>query len=106
MKLKEREEVTCLNEVFLLGRYYLAVGTAIFPSEDEMDEFTHGGTTITAKEGRVLLIEPKSNESEANWEIELKASMDTVGPVHDVKVIHGFLAVAAGSKVCYHHSPK
>ena len=97
MSLMEREEVTCLNRVSMYGRNYLAVGTAVFPSDGEMDEFTHGGSSVTAKEGHLLLIDPR--QSADGWEIAVIVKVDTVGPVYDVKVIHGFLAAAAGSRV-------
>lgn len=98
MPLEVREEVSCISEVLLLGKKYVAVGTAIV-AEDEGDEFTHGNT-INAKAGRIHLIEPRKTGDA--WQMTVKTTFETIGPVHDVKVIHGFLAVAAGSKVSIH----
>jgi len=95
MPLDTREQVTSLSPVFLNGRHYVAVGTSLF-SEDENDEYSHGAGMIYAREGRLHLIEPKK---EGSWQIGVKTTVETVGAVHDVTVIHGFLAVAAGSKV-------
>lgn len=96
MDLAEREEVTALSAVFLNGRQYIAVGTAIFPKDDDMDEFTHTDTALTAREGHVLVVEPRKD---GEWEIAVIVKADTVGAVHDVKAIHGFLAIASGSRV-------
>lgn len=93
--LDEREEVSCLSEAFLLGKRYVVVGTAII-DEDEGDEFTHG-SLVNAKAGRIRLIEIR-RVGDA-WQNAIKVSYDTVGPVHDIKIIHGFVAAAAGSKV-------
>lgn len=97
MDLAEREEVTALSAVFLNGRQYIAVGTAIFPKDDDMDEFTHTDTALTAREGHVLIVEPRKDGD--GWEIAVIVKADTVGAVHDVKAIHGFLAIASGSRV-------
>ncbi len=100
LHLEAREEVTCLNDVFLLGRHYIAVGTAIFPSDEEFDQFAYaGGSAVASKEGRLLLIEPVRNDSADRWDIKISRTLRTAGPVHDAKVIHGFLAVASTSKV-------
>jgi DNA damage-binding protein 1 len=95
MPLDTREQVTSLSPVFLNGRNYVAVGTSLF-SEDENDEYSHGAGMIYAREGRLHLIEPRRD---GGWQIGVKTTVETVGAVHDVTTIHGFLAVAAGNKV-------
>ncbi|ORY34709.1 CPSF A subunit region-domain-containing protein [Naematelia encephala] len=99
-KMQEREEVTCVQPVFLNGRHYIAVGTAIFPSDDDFDEAVYVGSSamVNSREGRVLLIEPKLRADE-EWDVRALATIKTVGPVHDIEVIHGFLVIAAASKV-------
>jgi DNA damage-binding protein 1 len=93
MPLLGREVVTCLQPVMLLGRLYLAAGTAIFSSDaDFEDAVLDNEYRVTAKEGRVLVVEPDK-------EMSVVTTLKTVGPVHDLKVIHGFLAVAAASRV-------
>lgn len=100
LHLQEREEVTCLNSVFLLGRHYIAVGTAIFPPDADFDEFAYaGGSAVTSKEGRLLLIEPIPNVSADRWDVKIVTSLKLAGPVHDSKVIQGFLALAYASNV-------
>jgi len=96
MPLDSREQVTSLNSVFLLGRQYLSVGTALF-SDDETDEYSHGAGMIYAKEGKLYLVEVR--RAGKDWEIAVKTSIETRGAVHDTAVIHGFLAVASASKV-------
>ncbi|WVF68077.1 hypothetical protein IAT40_002840 [Kwoniella sp. CBS 6097] len=101
MPLKEREEVTALASVFLLGRPYLAVGTAVLPAD--LDEILDDEESlVNVKEGRLLLVDvnvrrdaPEGPTADVNVVVESK----TIGPVYDVAMIHGFLAVAAGSKV-------
>nr|WVH01967.1 DNA damage-binding protein 1 [Naematelia aurantialba] len=102
-KMQEREEVTCVQPVFLNGRHYIAVGTAIFPSDDEFDEAVYVGPSalVNAKAGRVLLVEPKLL-ADNEWDMRIHIPIRTVGAVHDLAVIHGFLAVAAASKVTLH----
>lgn len=95
MPLDAREQVTSLTPVFLNGRHYVAVGTSLF-SEDENDEYSHGVEMLYAREGRLRLVEPTKDRA---WQIVVKTTLETVGAVHDVTVIHGFLAVAAGSRV-------
>lgn len=100
LHLEGREEVTSLNNCFLLGRHYISVGTAIFPSDEDFEEFTYaGGSAVASKEGRLLLIEPVHNDAADRLDIKIVTQLRTSGPVHDTKVIHGFLAVAFGSSV-------
>ncbi|KAK4684331.1 hypothetical protein P7C73_g5851, partial [Tremellales sp. Uapishka_1] len=102
LELQEREEVTCANLVFLLGRSYLAVGTALFPTDDEFDDANYGDGVAAANSGRLLLLDSNYDDASDTWTIETTAIIKTVGPVHDAKVIHGFLAVASASKVAIH----
>ena len=99
MTLPIREEVTCLADVMLVGRRYIAVGTAIHSAEDE-DDFDE--THARAKEGRVLLISPDFDQPPARWTINTECEIKTVGAVRDITTIHGFLAIAAASKVSIH----
>ena len=99
MTLPVREEVTCLADVMLLGRRYIAVGTAVHSGDDE-DDFDD--THARAKEGRVLLISPDFDQPPARWTINTECELKTVGAVRDITTIHGFLAVAAASKVSIH----
>ena len=101
LHLEDREEVTCLNDVMLLGRHYIAVGTAVFPSdEDYEDYFFSGRLAVASKAGRMLLIEPTHQASADHWDIKIITFLKTPGPVHDTAIIHGFLALAAASQVC------
>jgi len=89
----------------LSGRTYLGVGTAIYPPEDDGDLPYGADQTVSARDGRFLLVEPRSKsgpDGEAVWSCDILESLTTVGPVHDLEVIHGFLAVAASSKVSTH----
>ncbi|OCF33570.1 hypothetical protein I316_04642 [Kwoniella heveanensis BCC8398] len=101
MPMKEREEVTALAPVFLLGRSYLAVGTAVLPSD--MDEsYDDDESLVNVKEGRLLLLEVDVRAGaieDPTADVTVKAELQTIGPVYDIATIHGFLAVAAGSKV-------
>lgn len=99
MALPIREEVTCLADVMLLGRRYIAIGTAIHSDDDE-DDFDE--THARAKEGRVLLISPDYDQPPARWTINTECELKTVGAVRDITTVHGFLAVAAASKVSIH----
>lgn len=91
--LQTREIITCLQPVLLLGRPYLAVGTAIFGSDaDFEDAVLDDEYRVTAKKGRVMILEP-------DQELAVVTTTETLGPVHDLKVIHGFLAIAAASRV-------
>jgi DNA damage-binding protein 1 len=100
LPLQIREEVTSLSEVLLLARRYIAVGTAIFPNDQDADNYTLSGTALSAKEGRLLLVEAVS-DTKGEWSIRLAVNMTLGGAVYDSKAIHGFLAVAAGSKVSW-----
>nr|XP_018260261.1 uncharacterized protein I303_07178 [Kwoniella dejecticola CBS 10117]OBR82419.1 hypothetical protein I303_07178 [Kwoniella dejecticola CBS 10117] len=100
MQLKEREEVTSLRSLMLNGKQYLAVGTAILPTDEEdggadLEEDNH----TNVKEGRLLLIDIVNNTSKTKHELKVVVEKVIEGPVYDLEVIHGFLAVAAGSKV-------
>ena len=105
MPLLEREEITTIQSVFLLGKQYIAIGTAIFATEEEYDEstFTGSAAVIHAREGRVLLVEPRMGVVDGvdgeEWKVEVVCVEKTVGPVHALAVLHGFLVIAAASKV-------
>ncbi|KAE8541647.1 hypothetical protein D1P53_001817 [Cryptococcus gattii VGV] len=99
--LRERELVTSLRSVFLVGSMYLAVGTAFLPSDDGEDSSWDEGNLAIVKEGRVLLLEFKGDAG-GGWDIKIKAELTTVGAVYALEEIHGFLAVAAGSKLTMH----
>lgn len=47
---------------------------------------------MTAKKGRVMVIQPDKD-------MAVSTLFQSMGPVHDLKAIHGFLAVAAASRV-------
>ncbi|WVQ78968.1 hypothetical protein IAT38_001060 [Cryptococcus sp. DSM 104549] len=98
--LREREEVTALKSVFLLGNHYLAVGTGILPPDTTDDPTWDSGSLVAVKEGRLLLVEAKSESDE--WKLDIITTLPTAGPVYDFAVIHGFLALAAGSKLSIH----
>lgn len=84
MQLLQREVVTCLRPVLLLGRSYLAVGTAVYPTDEDFED------ERTAREGRVLVLEE---------DLSVVTLTKTIGPVHDIITVHGFLAIAAASKI-------
>lgn len=100
ISLLPREEITSITPVTLLTRRYIAIGTAVFASDAEFDDAAMDGDfRVTAKEGRMLLVEPAVDAPTGEWKSEVVVIVKTVGPVHDVAVIHGFLAIAAASKV-------
>ena len=102
MTLQEREEVTCLQEVLLMGRYYIAVGTTRYPSDDEMDKLAGiNESVIHAKTGRLLLLSANKDDATDSWSINLVHAHEMPGAVHDLVVIHGFLAVASASTVSW-----
>ena len=89
------EEPTCVASVFLRSRFYVAVGTAQL--DKNADTGLYGEGLVSAKAGRMLLLEPIAEGGE--WVLREMAMTRTEGAVYDVAVIHGFLAVAAGTKV-------
>lgn len=89
--------MTCVADVLLLGRRYVAVGTAIFPAMEEDVGAAFDEIANMAKEGRLLLVEPRMVDGTCT--IRIATSLKTVGAVRDVATIHGFLAVAAASQV-------
>nr|XP_019009308.1 uncharacterized protein I206_05956 [Kwoniella pini CBS 10737]OCF48089.1 hypothetical protein I206_05956 [Kwoniella pini CBS 10737] len=97
MQLKEREEVTALKSLMLNGKQYLVVGTAILPSDEEDEDVEDSYTNV--KEGRLLLIDIIKSDSNKEQNLKVIVEKTTEGPVYDLEVIHGFLAVAAGSKL-------
>ncbi|OWZ42004.1 DNA damage-binding protein 1 [Cryptococcus neoformans C23] len=106
--LRGRELVTSLRSVFLTGSIYLAVGTGILPPDDGEDSSWDEGNLAVVREGRVLLLEFKEGDAGSGWDIKVKAELATVGAVYALEEIHGFLAVAAGSKLTIHrldHNP-
>jgi hypothetical protein len=78
-----------------MSRHYLAIGTAVLGPDS--DPGLYGEGLVTAKEGKMYLFEPFKNDN--GWDLRLVTLMKTIGPVYDIEVIHGFLTVAAGSKV-------
>ncbi|WRT69742.1 uncharacterized protein IL334_006733 [Kwoniella shivajii] len=96
--LKEREETTSLSSVLLNGRNYLAVGTALLPSEEaDYDE-----SLVNVRQGRLLLIQYEEKGKDDEWELKIITEIKVDGPVYDIETIHGFLATATGSKVTIH----
>ncbi|WVQ95773.1 hypothetical protein IAU59_002872 [Kwoniella sp. CBS 9459] len=101
MPMKEREEITALAPVFLLGRPYLAVGTAILPP-DSAESYDDAESLVSVKEGRLILANVSVRDEAKEGltaDVSVTVELKTIGPVYDVAMIHGFLAVAAGSKV-------
>ena len=100
MPLKTREEVTCLREVFLMGRYYIAVGTALLSEDEDAGEaFDVGEMAVRAKSGRLLLVSPEQQGDGGEWMLNVVLAQETTGSVNDFVVIHGLLVVAAASMV-------
>ncbi|WWC92848.1 uncharacterized protein L201_007809 [Kwoniella dendrophila CBS 6074] len=101
LPLKEREEVTSSKAVFLNGRDYLVVGTAILPSDEDYED--DDNNYLNVKQGRLLLIDivkDKSKEKEEDkYQLKVVVQKEVEGPVYDIEVIHGFLAIASGSRV-------
>ena len=98
MQLQDHEEITFIEEVLLANQPYIAVGTAVFPDDEDSDDL---GPVVHAKAGRLLLITPVHDSRPDEWSIQLVHERSTTGPVYDVKAIHDFLAVAAGSIVSW-----
>ncbi|ORX37687.1 CPSF A subunit region-domain-containing protein [Kockovaella imperatae] len=100
LRLKDREEVTCLQEVLFKEDYYLAVGTAILPNDEDLDSLLSiNESSLYAQSGRLLLVAPEQDASSGEWKLKIVHSKDVPGPVNDIASIHGFLAIAAGSTV-------
>ncbi|WWC95424.1 hypothetical protein V866_002287 [Kwoniella sp. B9012] len=99
LPLKLREEITSLKAVLLNGQKYLCAGTAILPSdEEEKNEYDDEDSYINVKQGRLMLIDILQNEKQ-EWEFKVVVEKTVEGPIYDLEVVHGFLAVASGSKV-------
>ncbi|OCF61827.1 hypothetical protein L486_01489 [Kwoniella mangroviensis CBS 10435] len=99
LPLKSREEITSLKAVLLNGKKYLCGGTAILPSDEEdKDEYDDENSYINVKQGRLMLIDITQNEKQ-EWEFKVVVEKTVEGPIYDLEVVHGFLAVASGSKV-------
>ena len=98
MPLGEREEITYLGNDFVgqYGRDFILAGTAIYsPTEDG----AYPSDNLTAREGRLLCVCPKKKE-DGNWMLKIGATIETDGPVYDVKLMMDkYIAIAAGSKV-------
>lgn len=106
IKLQQREIVSSLSHVVLEGRPYLCVGIALLSEADEGMDDLADQALISAQSGRIALYAATPS---ATGEMELRwvAQVLTDGAVHDSKVIFGFLAVAAGSKVTlYRFDPR
>ncbi|WVW86882.1 hypothetical protein I302_108937 [Kwoniella bestiolae CBS 10118] len=100
MPLKSREEITSLRAVLLNGKKYLCAGTAILPSDEEETNEYDDDSYINVKQGRLLLLDIlQKDEHGQEWEFRVVVEKMVEGPVYDLEVLHGFLAVASGSKV-------
>lgn len=88
-----------MTAVFLNGRHYIALGTAIFSSPDALDEanIDEVHSFIAVEKGRLLLME--ATEANGKWALDVVETMDTNGAVFDAAVIHGFLVIASANKV-------
>jgi hypothetical protein len=94
LPLLAREIVTTLSAVHIGAQLLLAVGTASFDRREDFEDWVlDGSNRVDAPQGRVLLIDPSRGE------VDVVATKNTVGPVHDVAGIGGLLAIAAASKV-------
>ena len=99
--LQSREIVTALRAVTIKGKEFLVAGTAVFGGSAEYEDAAMDGEyRVTAKEGRALIIDPNpEKDSVKAGRLEIGVLHKTVGPVHDVVVVNGLLAVAAASQV-------
>lgn len=97
-QLPEREAVASVTAVFLNGRHYIALGTAIFSSDDAFDEsnIDEVNTFVSVEKGRLLLIE--AIETNGSWSFDVVETVETNGAVFDATVIHGFLVIASSTK--------
>ncbi|GMK54981.1 hypothetical protein CspeluHIS016_0200370 [Cutaneotrichosporon spelunceum] len=98
-QLPEREAVASVTAVFLNGRHYIALGTAIFSSADALDEanIEEVNSFISVEKGRLILME--ATETGGKWSLDFIQTLDTTGAVFDASVIHGFLVIASANKV-------
>ncbi|KAL7425176.1 hypothetical protein Q5752_000864 [Cryptotrichosporon argae] len=100
-----RSEITVVEHVFLRGAHHVALGLAVFDTDDAFEDATYDGPgALKAGAGRIVVYELTGGAGDGTADaaavaLRKVASEDTLGPVHDVAVIHGFLAVAAASKV-------
>ena len=59
-----------------------------------------GEYRVAAKEGRALVIDPNPEKDSAkSGRLDIGVLHKTIGPVHDVTLVNGLLAVAAASQV-------
>ncbi|BEJ16509.1 hypothetical protein CspHIS471_0511140 [Cutaneotrichosporon sp. HIS471] len=98
-QLPEREAVASVTSVFLNGRHYIALGTAIFSSPEALDEANIGevNSFISVEKGRMFFME--ATETGGKWSLDFIETVDTTGAVFDAAVIHGFLVIASANKV-------
>ena len=101
LALQTREIVTALRAVTFKGRELLIVGTAVFAGETEYEDAALDGEyRVTAKEGRVLVIDPSQGKvGTGSARLDIGVLHKTVEPVHDVAAVNGLLAVASASQV-------
>lgn len=94
-----REAVTSVKAVFLNGRHYIAVGTAIFSTDEAMDESSLDeiSTFVPVDKGRLILFEPV--ERQGSWLVEEVTSVDATAAVYDSVEVNGFLATASATRV-------
>lgn len=87
-----------MTSVFLNGKQYVALGTAIFSSPDAMDEsnIDEVHSFISVEQGRLFLME--ASEKNGIWSLDFVETVDTNGAVFDATVIHGFLVIASSTK--------
>jgi len=103
-KLPTREAVTAVTSTLLNDKRYIAVGTAVFTSDDVAQEarLDEPASFIQAEKGRLILLEPlllDGTDDDPRWVLEVVAELDTPAPVRDCVTIHNFLAIASTAKV-------
>jgi hypothetical protein len=99
-KLPSREAITSVNSALVDGKRYVAVGTAVFTSDDAAEEarLDELSSFIQADKGRFVLLEPELQD-DATWTLKKVTSLDTTAPVLDSVTIHNFIAIATPAKV-------
>lgn len=87
-----------MTTVFLNGKHYIALGTAIFSSPDALDEsnIDEVHSFVSVEQGRLFLME--ATDRNGTWSLDFVETVDTNGAVFDVTVIHGFLVIASSMK--------
>lgn len=105
-QLPPREAVTSVRAVRFGQIDYIAVGTAVFSTDEDLDESSLDeiSTFVPVDKGRLIILEPfqKVVQKQNQWALDEIVTLDTTAAVYDAIVVDGYLAVASATKVTPH----